>query len=139
MPGTVHDEASALPSSGSGITIYDDHFPIGQASFHQTDEAYASWSDPSNVVRIVDIDWEYGGETGLVDRNAYVFGGIANYTDAHDFRGDHVHLQPRNAHGNYGDVGNSDDYATAYAMGVAAQGYPDFSQEESYDDISAGI
>lgn len=134
----VPDEASVLPSDGSGVTVYDAGFPIPPALFHGTDEAYLSASTPNPFVEWTDLDYEIGGDTGLVDRNAYVLGGITNYSDAHDFRGDHVILEPRDANGAYGDA-SGDDYATSYALGIAAQGYPDISREESWDSLSAGI
>lgn len=136
----VPDEASTLPpvDTESGNTVYDVWSPIPPAFLHNTDEAYLSTSTPDAFVQWSELDYEIGGAPGLVDRNAYVLGGITNYSDAHDFRGDHVILTPRDAGGSYGDA-SGDDYSNAYALGVAAQGYPDVSREESWDYLSAGI
>jgi hypothetical protein len=134
----VLDEASVMPSDGSGVTVYDRGFPIPPAFFHATDESYISPAAPSEFVQWTDLDYEIGGAEGLVDRNAYVLGGIDNYSDMHDFRGDHVILTPRDAGGANGDVGG-DDYAEQYAQGVAAQGYPDVTREQSWNEVSAAF
>jgi hypothetical protein len=136
---TVAYENSLMPSDGPGNTVYDPGFPINSASYHNTDMAIERSNPPSDFVQWSEIDYELGGNAGLVDRNAYVLGGIDNYSDAHDFRGDHVTLKPRDAGGNYGDVGNSDDASNYYSAGIAAQSYPDVTREESWDSISGGF
>lgn len=138
MNETVTYEGSLLPSDGSGNTVYDPGFPIPPVMFHGTDMAHPSPIAETNTVAWSDLDYEIGGDMGLVDRNAFTNNGIANYTDAHDFRGDHVPVPIRGAGGGYGDVG-WDDYSNQYANAVAAQGYPDTTREESWADLSAGI
>lgn len=134
--GLVIDEASALVTDETGNTVYDAGFPIPMAYFHPTDNATESNSKPGDIVEWTDLDYEIGGSAGLVDRNAYILGGITNYTDAHDFRGDVVPVEIRGAGGSMGDVGY-DDYSNQYANAIAAQGYPDTSREQSWDEVSA--
>lgn len=137
----VLDEASAAAHANepaSGNTAYSAWFPIPPALFHATDEAHLSSLTPDAYVHWDELDYLVCGQTGAVDRNAYVLGGITNYSDAHDFRGDHA-IIPQRVSGAYGDVGSSGDYSTSYAQGVAAQGYPDVSREASWDSLSAGF
>lgn len=132
-------EASVLPNDQSGVTVYDAGFPIALPFFHNTDQAYASPVDPDAFVHWDELDYEYGGSVGAVDRNAYVLNGIDSY-DAHDFRGSIASvIDPRNAGGAYGHAGWADDYASDYALGVAAQSYPDVTREESWAAISEGF
>lgn len=135
---TVPYEASLVPSEGTGNTVYDPGFPIPAPAFHNTDMAEPIQAHPSEFTQWADLDYEIGGETGLADRNAYTLRGIENYTDAHDFRGDHAVIPLRDAHNAYGDVG-WDDYSNQYANAVASDGYPDVTKEESWDSLSAGL
>lgn len=132
---TVPYEASLVPSEGSGNTVYDPGFPIPAVQFHGTDMAELIEAKPSEFVQWTDLDYEIGGAPGLADRNAYSLHGIENYTDAHDFRGDHATIPLRDGHGANGDVGG-DDYSDQYAQAIASDAYPDVTREESWANIS---
>jgi hypothetical protein len=131
-------ESSNLPSGGPGVTVYDDGFPVvGFPIAKGTDDNVDLNLPPNPYVEWTDLDYTVGGEPGAVNRNAYVVGGMPA-PDAHDFRGDHPVI-PARVVGAYGDVGNTDDYASDYALGIAANAYPDVTMEESQDEVSAGF
>lgn len=128
-------------SPGPGITDYDPGIPLfitEAPEFHPTEsyrlsgmngtDTYVAWSD---------IDYEIGGTTGAVDRNAYVSGTMGT-RDAHSFRGDHPVIPARGITGSYGDAGNSDDPAIAYAQGLAAGAWPSLTSEDSQNAMSLG-
>lgn len=132
-------EASALISDTPGTTVYDSGFPIVSAPvFKGTDTDLGSNLEPDPIVKVSELDYEIGGEPGAVNRQAVVMHGIDNMWDAHDFRGDHAAI-PRRTTGNYGDVGNTDDYTSQYAGAIAANAYPDMTTEETWDTISQGF
>lgn len=132
-------EASLEPNDQTGNTAYDAGFPLALPVFHNTDQAYLSPVNPDDFVHWDELDYEVDGTPGAVDRNAFVLNGIDSY-DAHDFRGSVASvIDPRTAGGAYGHAGWADDYASDYALGIAAQGYPDVSREESWAAISEGF
>lgn len=129
-----------MTTDAPGVTAYDAGFPvIGAPLFKGTDADLVAEPTDGDYVRWVDLDYEIGGGTGAANRNAYVLNGVPVTFDAHDFRGDHAHIPAHYPYGNYGDVGNTDDYASQYAQGIAANAYPDLTTEESWDRVSAGI
>lgn len=131
--------AEPIPSGEfeGGVTVYDPYFPLHPAVIKGTDTAVFDGQAPGGYVEWTDLDYEIGGQAGLVNRNAFILGGL-EAPDAHDFRGDHAIVPRREISGTYGDVGSSDDFAGEYAQGIAAQGYPDISREESWSRISEG-
>lgn len=132
-------EQDLQPSGDApGITAYDDGYPVPQPITKGTDSDLGYNLTPDPVTRWVDLDYEIGGEPGAVNRNAYVLDGMPS-PDAHDFRGDHAIIPVNFPYGSYGDAGNSDDYPTSYAQGIASNAYPDISSAESWDAVSEGF
>ena len=133
-------EASAIVSDTPGTTVYDAGFPIaGAPVFKGTDTDLGFNLEPDPIVKVADLDYEIGGEPGAVNRQAYVLHGIDVLYDAHDFRGDHPVIPRREVYGNYGDVGNTDDYSSQYAEAIASNGYPDMTTAETWDAVSQGF
>lgn len=133
-------ESSLMTTDAPGNTVYDGDFPlVGAPVIKGTDTDLVPEPTDGNYVKWSDIDYEIGGETGEANRNAYVLGGIPVTFDAHDFRGDHAHIPHHGPYGSYGDVGNTDDYGSQYAAGIAANAYPDMTTEQSWDAVSQGL
>lgn len=137
MPVGYPYEDSVLPSGQPGVTVYDPGYPVGQPVQKGTDTAVAFNVPPNPFTEWTDLDYEIGGEPGAVNRNAYVINGIPDY-DAHDFR-DYVVVPKRTNYGATGDVGSADDYSVQYSQAIAANAYPDVTQQESWDEVSQGF
>jgi len=137
MPEGYPYEDSVLPSGAPGVTVYDAGYPVAHPVQKGTDSFLAPNVPPNAFTEWTDLDYEIGGETGAVNRNAYVINGIDSY-DAHDFR-DHVVIPRRTDYGATGDVGSADDYSVQYAQAIAANAYPDVTQQESWDEVSQGF
>lgn len=141
MVGVVPYEGSATPPDDieSGITVYSDpRWPNTPPVYdHQRDTANHPNVEPGQVVRVVDIDWTVGGETGAVNRFPYVMNGIPEWEEHGSELFPHVPRKPM--YGSYGDAGDSDDPNIAYGQTLASYGDPTLTNEESWAAMAAGI
>jgi hypothetical protein len=129
-------QTGSVGTMGDGTTWYDDQMPGGREDFHaEFENAVESELAPnaSPVIRD-DIDWQVGGQAGVVNRFPYSTHGPVSSDGVENFSltGEQIYLRRETEQRQlYGPVGTSDSsalLALAYAQ-MQNQYYPNESSQ----------